>query len=178
MLIEPDSYKPPSINSRTGAAIWSKCNFGPTDHSALEVVPFALPRICTVPNVCAIFECTLEVMSFDDVQHRLQICLIHLKCPNGVLSVLSSIRKTQESRPGETTTMLFYYRNYLVKKGRERVRCRDATASFGRQISGRNLHTFSGSCRKTTVVCNRMANRWLNLPGQILCEQSPRCQRR
>jgi hypothetical protein len=40
--------KEPSIISRTCVAIWSKTNFGPTDHHCPQSSP--LPRVCTVPS--------------------------------------------------------------------------------------------------------------------------------
>jgi hypothetical protein len=62
------------IISGTGAAIWSKTNFGPIGHHHPRSSP--LPRLCTVPSASGI----LEVVFCECIQHSLRFCLYHLSC--------------------------------------------------------------------------------------------------
>jgi hypothetical protein len=72
------AYKEPSIISRTGTAIWSKTNFGPTGHHHPQGSP--IPHVCTVPSASATFKCILNVVFCEGGQHRLRFCLDHLGC--------------------------------------------------------------------------------------------------
>jgi hypothetical protein len=65
------AYKEPSIISWTGAAIWSKTNFGPTGHHHPRGSP--IPHVCTVPSAS-------KVVFSEGGQHRLRLCLDHLSC--------------------------------------------------------------------------------------------------
>jgi hypothetical protein len=65
-------FKEPSIISGTGAATWSKTNFGPTGH-ALKVVPFCAYAL--FPAILPFIKCIMEVMFCEGVHHHL-----HLNC--------------------------------------------------------------------------------------------------
>jgi hypothetical protein len=71
-----NTYKEPSIISGTGAAIWSKPNFGLTGHRHPRSIP--LPSVCTVPSTSAILKCILEIVFCEDIQHRLRFCLDYI----------------------------------------------------------------------------------------------------
>jgi hypothetical protein len=58
------------IISWTGAAIWSKTNFGPTGHHHLEEVPFHMYVLMPF------LKCILQVVFCVGVQHCLRFCLI------------------------------------------------------------------------------------------------------
>jgi hypothetical protein len=86
-------YKEPSKISGTDAAIWSKTNFRPP-----EVVPFHVNAPFSV--LLPFFKCILEVVFFENIQHRQRIFLDHLNCVKIEASLLSSIGETENSRMG------------------------------------------------------------------------------
>jgi hypothetical protein len=77
MSTQTGEYKETSIISSTGAAIWSKINFGPAGYH--HPGSSSLPRVCTIPSASAIFKCILEFVFCKGV-HRLRFCHDHLRC--------------------------------------------------------------------------------------------------
>jgi hypothetical protein len=77
---------------------------------------------------------------------------------------------------GDKSHVVFGKKNSLVKRKCEMAHCHDAAASsFVTKVWGWSLSTFSCSCFKRHI---NMWNWLVGLPGQILYEQSPRCQRK
>jgi hypothetical protein len=125
--------QPPTTSSILGPYILNTCSQIPLVHVQPRSSP--LPRVCTVPCASAIFKCILEVVFYEGVHQRLQLCL----------SVLSSIGETEKSRMG-----VFGKKNPLKRKC-ETVRFHDARASsFFRQSLWRSLGTFSFSRHETS----------------------------
>jgi hypothetical protein len=114
--------------------------------------------------------------SVEGVQHRLRFCLHHLSCVE--MMAFSSIfsRENRQVRWLGTTVMLVLVRNSLVKNKCETVRCRDATAS---SIAVKDRSEVFAHFHKVAVKRHNSMRNWLfGLPGRILCEQSPWCQRK
>jgi hypothetical protein len=93
-------YNESSIISGTGAAIWSKTNFGPTGHHHLGSSP--LPHGYTpFSALVSFFKCILEVVFCECVQHNMRFCLDHLNCVKmAAFQILSSIEEAEKSRVG------------------------------------------------------------------------------
>jgi hypothetical protein len=77
-LKELIKHKEAALISGTGAAIWSKTNFGPPGHH--HPGSSLLPLLCAVPRASGVFKCILKVVFCEGVQYRLRFRLDHLSC--------------------------------------------------------------------------------------------------
>jgi hypothetical protein len=92
------------------------------------------------------------------------------------LSVLRSVRKQRTLGRVGDGSHVGSVKKSLVKRKRETVRCRDATASSF-VAKGRG-EVFAYFHAVTVEVHSSMWNWLFGLPGRILCEQSPWYQRK
>jgi hypothetical protein len=166
--------KESSIISGTGAAIWSKTNFGPIGHHHPRSSP--IPLICTVPSASAIFKCILQVVFCEGVQHCLRFSLGHLSCVKMTVFkfYLQSGKQRKVGRMG-TTVMLFLSKIPQWKRKCEMAHCCDATASsFVTIVWGISSHIHGVVLKHHSSMWN-----WLfGLPERIPYEQTPWCQRK
>jgi hypothetical protein len=115
---------------------------------------------------------------FDEhAQRCLRFCLDHLNCAKMIAFklYLPSGRQRKVWWVADDSHVMLGER-FLVERKRETVRCRDATASsFVVKFLGKVLAHFEA----VAVKCHSNMRKWLfDLPGRILCERYPRCQRK
>jgi hypothetical protein len=137
----------------------------------LEVVPFRASA--PFPVLLPLFKCILEFLFCEGVQHGLWFCLDHLSC---VKMAAFQLGKQRIVRWVGVDSHVVFGQKYPGEKGSMRLYCRDATASpFVTKFQGEVfIHFHAVAVKRHSSIRN-----WLfGLPGGILCEQSPWCQRK
>jgi hypothetical protein len=139
-------YKEPSIISGTGAANWSKTNFG---HTGFEIVssclyapfPALLPLFKMHPESCVLC-----------VQHRLRFCLDNLSCIKmaALQFYLKSGKQRRVGWVGEDSLVIFGQEFPGEMEVWDRALSWCNIKFLFSQSSGRSLRTFSHSRHKTS----------------------------
>jgi hypothetical protein len=157
--------------STTGAAIWSKANFGPTGHHHPRSSPFL--GVCIVLGVFTTFSMHPgSCIPWGCLAPPAILPRSPQLCQNAGLPITSLFREIGKSSvDGGRQSCCSFDKHSLWKMKREAMSSRDSKASsFFAKVRGEVFAHF------LVVVVKRRISVWnwlLGLPGRILCEQSP-----